>query len=118
MKLALKFLFKLVLYVGTVVFGPFVWLYNKYKKRKTTLKYKNIVDGFANHVFPNEYIEDLAKTRASICSRCPFAKHSDTVKKIIVDNKTKEISGMYCDVCGCSLSAKVRANDYCPKGKW
>jgi hypothetical protein len=118
MKTILKLIVKLIFYIGVVLFGPFVWLHKKYTKRKSALKYKNIVDGFTNHVFPNPHIEDLAKTRASICSRCPYAKNSTTMKKVIVDNKTKEIQGMYCDICGCSLSAKVRSNDYCPKGRW
>jgi hypothetical protein len=118
MKRILKYVVKAIFYIGVAIFGPFVWLYNKQARRKARLKYNNIVDGFTNHVFPNEYIEDLAITRASICSRCPFAKHSATMKKVVVDNRTKEIQGMYCDICGCNLSAKVRSNDYCPKGKW
>ena len=118
MKKILLHIVKGIFYVGVVLFGPFVWLYNKYKKRKHNINYNNIVDGFANHVFAEEWVEDMAKTRASICSRCPFAKHSTTMKKIVVDNRTKNIQGMYCEVCGCNLSAKVRSRDWCPKGKW
>lgn len=113
-----KYIFRGIMYTALIFVGPFIWLHNVYTRRKSSLKYNSIVDGFANHVFPNPAIEDLAKTRASICSRCPHAMQSATMKKVIVDNKTKSIQGMYCNICGCSLSAKVRANDSCPKGRW
>jgi hypothetical protein len=114
----MKHIFKAIFFIGGLIVSPFYWTYRTYKKKKTKIKYSHIVEGFMNHKFPNDKMEDLAKTRAAICSRCPFAKHSKVVKTVLVDNRTKEISGMYCDICGCSLSAKVRSKDWCPKGKW
>lgn len=114
----MKYIFKSIYFVGGIIISPFYWLYRTYHKKKTNIKYSLIVEGFMNHKFPDEKIEDLAKTRAEICSRCPFAKHSKIAKKIVVDNRIKEISGMYCDICGCNISAKVRSRDWCPKGKW
>lgn len=113
-----KKLFKYIFYTLLAVFYPFIWIHRKYKKRKALTNFGHIVEGFSNHIFPNDKMEDLAKTRAAICSRCPFAKYSPVAKVVIVDNRTKEVSGMYCDICGCNLSAKVRSRDWCPKGKW
>lgn len=113
-----KRLVRAIIYVGLIIFGPFVLLYNIYKKRKSKVKYSTIVNGFANYVFPNERMEQVAIKRASICAQCPFAKENKIAKKMVKDSRLKHISGLYCEICGCNLSAKVRANDYCPKGKW
>jgi hypothetical protein len=114
----MKKAFKIIMWIVLTITWPFIWLHRKYTKRKTEIKFINIVDGFANYTFPNKKVEALAKTRAEICSRCPFAKHSEVAKLVVVDNRTKEVHGMYCDICGCNLSAKVRSRDWCPKGKW
>lgn len=115
---ALKFILRPILYIGILIVGPFIKLNNILKKRKSKVKYSTIVNGFANYAFPNKYTEELAVTRASICSRCPYAKENKIAKKMVKDSKIKHISGLYCEICGCNLSAKVRSNDWCPKGKW
>lgn len=88
-------------------------------RKNTKVVYKDILEGFANYTFPNEHIERLAITRAEICSKCPMAKYSGAVNTITVGEKISSIKGMYCDACGCGLSAKIRVpKNFCPKGKW
>lgn len=82
------------------------------------IKIKNIIDGFAGLAFPNKHTEIMANNRAQICAACPHAKAFGAYS-VIIDNKTKSIQGMKCDLCGCALSAKVRSkNDSCPDGRW
>lgn len=72
-------------------------------------KFQAITQGFKNFVFANEYIEQLATERAKICADCPHANPEYKFKKWLPeDNKTEQISGMGCNLCGCLLSAKVR----------
>lgn len=72
-------------------------------------KFEAITQGFKNFVFPNEYMEKLATERAKICSTCEHADPNHKFKKWVpADNRTKEIKGMGCSLCGCLLSAKVR----------
>ena len=105
--------------------GQNISKYFKQKKRKKLernpeykIKITNIIDGFAGLAFPNKQTEEMATKRAEICAGCPHAKAFGAYS-VIVDNKTKSIQGMKCDLCGCSLSAKVRSrNDSCPDGKW
>jgi len=113
-----KRLYRFTIYTILTIASPFIWMHRKYNKRKSDVKYSSIVEGFANAAFPSEVIEETAKKRAAICAQCPFAMYSATMSKVIVDNKTKEIRGMYCDVCGCNLTAKIRSRDFCPRGKW
>lgn len=63
-----------------------------------------IVEGWANVVWPDPRIEEIAKERACICNEC------DRVKKI----------GVYvCGECMCPLTAKLRSlAEECPLGKW
>ena len=89
------------------------------RKNKPDIVLANIIDGWSNYLIENPTTEVTAKKRASICASCPNAKFVGGVSTIIVDNKTKEIRGLVCDLCNCPLSAKVRSkNDYCPAGKW
>jgi len=88
------------------------------KNPEYKIKITNIIDGFAGLAFPNKQTEEMATKRAEICAGCSHAK-SFGAYSVIVDNKTKSIQGMKCNLCGCSLSAKVRSkNDSCPDGKW
>lgn len=115
----MKKLYKILLLIVFLPTAPIYWLFRYIKGKKTTINYNNIVDGFANSAFRSAKIEKLAKSRAKICAACPFAKKSKVLKMITINNKTKEINGMYCDVCGCDISTKVRSqNDYCPRAKW
>lgn len=114
-----KKIFKLLLLLFGLIIAPVYWIFRAFKNKKTNINYSNIVDGFSNKAFPSPKLEKLAKSRAMICAECPFAKKSKMLETVYADNKTKTIQGMYCDVCGCALSAKVRSqNDSCPRGKW
>lgn len=115
----MRTVYKIILLLFGIIVSPFYWGYRLFKKKKTSINYSHIVDGFSNKAFPSPKLEKIAKGRAAICAECPFAKKSKMLTTVLVDDKTKTIQGMYCDVCGCALSAKVRSqNDSCPRGKW
>lgn len=64
-----------------------------------------IAKGVFNSIVRKEEIEELAKTRFTICSNCP----SKVVKNFVTT----------CDECGCVLSFKTRCVDCkCPINKW
>ena len=65
-------------------------------------------------------VEEIAKQRAAMCSRCPHASYLNGHKTtIMVNEKVHSYKSMKCNVCGCALAAKVRAmNDECPIGLW
>ena len=64
-------------------------------------KIKEIFNGWKNVVFPNPQVEQIAKARAAICSKCEFNVRSR------------------CKKCGCPLIAKTRAmQSHCPLKKW
>lgn len=89
------------------------------RKNKPDIVLSNIIDGWRNYMIDDPVTELAATKRATICSQCPNAKFVGGVNTIIVDNKTKEIRGLVCDLCNCPLSLKVRSKmDYCPAGKW
>ena len=95
-----------------------LFTFKRRKRPKTSIKLKNIVDGFSNLAFPNPEVEQLAIKRAEICAGCPFAVKTG-IYSMVVDNRTKSIQGMKCSKCGCNLSAKVRStDDSCPLGRW
>ena len=77
---------------------------------------KQILSGWKNYLDKSEVTETLAKKRAAICVACPHTKHGKLLT--FIQDSLKEIEGMYCDVCSCPLSAKVRSNDICPENKW
>jgi hypothetical protein len=70
-------------------------------------KAKEIASGFKNLLrsklnLTTEEEETLFQTRKKICNVCPLNK-----------------DGITCSMCGCVLSAKVRAiNTSCPDGNW
>ena len=114
-----KKLFRVAVLVGSVIVSPFYVLWRALHGKKTKIKYNSIVDGFTNYKFPDDRTERVAKYRASICAKCPFAEYSKAIKTVSFGERIKEVKGMYCGACGCSLSAKVRSmNDWCPKYKW
>lgn len=110
--------------LGVLFFIPFV-LYKFYMKHKTKpnkqeyeANLRNILDGFEGVLFPDAVTEDIAKKRAAVCAKCPKAVKKG-VFSVVRDSKIIDIQGMACSVCGCGLSAKVRARqDRCPDGKW
>lgn len=65
------------------------------------MEVNNILDGFSHLIFKDEESELLAKERMAICRECKYYK-----------NKR-------CKICGCFISAKVRAKkSKCPKKLW
>jgi hypothetical protein len=96
----------------------FLWVASKIRiKRKTKpdIILKNIILGWTNLILPNQASETEAKLRAESCAHCEHAILSPGIYRIVVDNRTAEVRGMYCELCGCPLSAKVRSkDDYCP----
>lgn len=88
--------------------------------KKHTLNYRAIASGWKNYVFKSKLIEDLAITRAKICSKCEdFVLEHKFKKWLPKDNVTTEITGAGCKNCSCYLPAKVRqVLEGCPKDKW
>ena len=119
-KKAVRYVIALLLYPFVLIVVPIYKLYKlmtTYKNPK--IKYEDIVTGFSYLVVKDSAVEQLAKRRAEICSKCPLAQYNGKLNTIIANNEVYEIKGMYCSACGCALSAKVRAeNEHCPKGKW
>lgn len=116
----LRWIYYILLFPLIIIAAPLYKLTRYLVSRKNTkVVYKDILEGFANYTFPNENVEQLALIRAEICSKCPFAKYSGAVNTMTVGEKITSVKGMYCDACGCGLSAKIRAvKSFCPKGKW
>ena len=64
--------------------------------RSAAAKVSEIFNGWKNVVFPNEYVEKIAKARAEICGTCEFNVRSR-----------------------CPLIAKTRSmQSHCPLNKW
>jgi hypothetical protein len=86
---------------------------------KTELNYKAIASGWKNYIFKSESIEELAKTRAKVCSECPNINTNYMFKKILPDKSLENIQGTACNLCGCPLSSKLRqVLENCPEKKW
>lgn len=80
---------------------------------------KQIKDGFKNYAFKDEDHEELALVRSKICAACPHANPKLIFKLMLPDKTLKDIEGLGCDICKCSLSAKVRSYlTSCPEDKW
>lgn len=75
---------------------------------------KEIIKGWGNFALGLKTAE--AKKKAEICLNCESLENGKI--EIIKDNKIKEISGAICAECKCPLSAKLRSDDKCPKGKF
>lgn len=86
---------------------------------KAVKKFNEITSGWINLKFPSPEIEEMAKKRAKICSKCPEAVPGTWLQAIVGDDQIKEISGLKCRLCNCPLSAKDRSPDSsCPIDKW
>lgn len=63
--------------------------------------------------------DDLAMTRADICTGCPMFQKEPLAFLRVDDKAVPVLSGKMCDECGCVLSYKLRLkNEKCPLGKW
>ena len=66
----------------------------------------HVITGWRNVFFRNDTIEDIAKRRLKVCSRC-------------MDVPIGEIEKMKCKQCNCPLVAKARSpDDDCPLKLW
>lgn len=79
-------------------------------KTKTILEYgiDAFVQGKRNYENPTNKIEKLAKERFKTCVDCVFFKKEPVDFLRIQDKYITELSGMYCEDCGCSLTYKTR----------
>lgn len=80
-------------------------------------KLKLIADGWKNVIFESPTVEKLAKGRAEICSKCPYAEKRSWLEAI--GAVCERVKGVQCSRCGCPISAKTRSvAEVCPEGKW
>ena len=80
-------------------------------------KVRSIFTGWFYLAFKRDKVEDMANRRAKICAKCPYAKFSNI--DVVWDKRIPSISGKHCQICGCSLPAKLRsAFESCPDDKW
>lgn len=83
-----------------------------------TFKLQRIANGWKNYLFADQRIEKLAHDRAAVCAECPHAVYG-TYEKLMKDWSLKKVEGMKCELCGCPLSTKLRAEfEHCPENKW
>jgi len=116
----LRLIYGILLIPVVLIIGPLYKL-TRYltSRKKTSVVFEDIVAGFTNYAFPSEQVERLARTRAEICAGCPFVKYNGAINTISSGETITQVKGMYCDACGCGLSAKIRSpKNFCPKGKW
>lgn len=78
-----------------------------------------ITEGFKNIIFRNEEVEEIARHRASICSKCEHFNREHPFKRMLEDDSIEEIKGAGCNICECFIPAKVRQMlQGCPEKKW
>jgi predicted SprT family Zn-dependent metalloprotease len=74
----------------------------------------NIIQGWSNFLFELE--TEQAKEKSYFCLECKERKFSGY--EIIKDNEIKELQGYVCNLCKCTLSAKLRSDSKCPLNKF
>ena len=83
-----------------------------------TYKLSEIINGYKNYFIGDQDSLDIVKKRSEVCSQCPEARkgiHS----ALLPDMTLAEIQGLYCGICKCPLSPKVRSKESkCPFNKW
>jgi hypothetical protein len=73
---------------------------------------KQIAEGIKNSIIRDEFVEEVAEDRTSICFNCP---NLDKEGSSCMVPKTQPC----CSLCGCSLSLKTRSlSSECPDGHW
>lgn len=78
-------------------------------------KIKNIAEGWSSLMLGLN--SDMAKERAFHCKDCTYAVEGKFEE--FVNDELKEVQGLKCGLCKCSLSAKLRSkNEKCPISKW
>ena len=66
------------------------------------------IEGKHNFENPTDEVEALAKERKEICIKCPMFKKEPIPIFGVKDKNIPELSNMFCDDCGCTLSYKTR----------
>lgn len=90
-----------------------------YLQRMNVEKFTRIAQGWKNTIFLSPTIEAIAAGRSKICSECPHAVEHKWLKRI--GKKFKRMMDIYCEKCGCPVSAKTRSvKETCPliPAKW
>ena len=87
------------------------------KVTKVVRKTKTIAIAINSHYSNDTKAIAKAVTRYPICCECEHAKKKIHYR-LIKDSTFPKIEGMGCEVCGCSLSFKIRSRDCCPIEKW
>lgn len=64
--------------------------------------------GMHNFRNPVLEIERLAENRMNECSGCEFFQTEPIEMFRVIDKRIAELSNMYCEECGCTLSYKLR----------
>ena len=65
-------------------------------------------EGLYNFKHPNINVERLAEDRKNTCIGCEFYIEEPIKFLRVQDKIIPELSNMYCDECGCTLSYKLR----------
>jgi hypothetical protein len=74
-----------------------------------------VYEGWKNNVFRSSDVEEVAKFRLDVCSKCTY--HSEVRKQKL--NYSTLRPDEHCVHCGCTLSAKTRClSCECPLGLW
>ena len=92
---------------------------NAMKKRNLLEKIKTVINNFGkilegviNSILDDDYVEQVADERNSICSSCEQIDRKG-------DDCLAPGSQPCCSLCGCSLYFKTRSlSSDCPAGKW
>ena len=69
---------------------------------------KPLNTGYDNFNHPNIDVEILAKERKETCVKCPMFQTEPIPMLRVEDKNIPELSNMFCDMCGCTLSYKLR----------
>lgn len=81
-------------------------------KKKIVSLVKNGIEplntGYDNFKHPNIDVEILAKERKETCVKCTMFKTEPIPMLRVEDKNIPELSNMFCDMCGCTLSYKLR----------
>jgi translation initiation factor 1 (eIF-1/SUI1) len=120
LKKSIRLAIGIVMLPFAILVVPIYKWYRKVRYQKETKgKVRDIITGFSYLLVKDTDIEVLAKKRAAACGTCKHAKYDGTMNTIIVGETVHQIKGMKCNLCGCSLSGKVRGeNESCPIWKW
>lgn len=64
--------------------------------------------GYDNFHNPIKEVEILAKIRSVTCGNCELSVDEPIESLKVIDNRIESLSNKMCDLCGCTLSYKLR----------